>query len=139
MTKKRGLIILLICISIILILIGSFFYVVQSKGFDITIRNSTNSTISGLKITYINIKEDIQIPNIESEKIFKIKIKPTENFDENDMKIYYFDNKKNKQEETIIGYFEKGYSGKVTINIESIDANGKIKFKIESSYISIFF
>jgi hypothetical protein len=45
----------------------------------------------------------------------------------------YKDNKGNLHTEYVIGYFEKGYSGKAVINIKSADENGKLEVEIKSN------
>lgn len=42
------------------------------------------------------------------------------------MKIYYFDKSNIRHDEILVGYFEKGYSGKVYVEINSIDKDGKL-------------
>ncbi|KKI88653.1 hypothetical protein WQ54_31065 [Bacillus sp. SA1-12] len=57
----------------------------------------------------------------------------TEEFDEAALKLEYKDNKGNLHTEYVIGYFEKGYSGDATVNIKSIDANGKLEIEIKEN------
>jgi hypothetical protein len=109
--------------------LGKFMFF--NKGFDITINNNTDITLSGLKVTYEKIAKDIDIPSLSAHKNLKINVLPSENFSENAMRIYYFDNQGSRQEEYIIGYFEKGDSGKIIVNINSVDKDGKLLFKIK--------
>ncbi|WP_411682148.1 hypothetical protein [Clostridium thailandense] len=120
-------------VLLIFIFLALVKFAIFDRGFDITIRNNTDITVSGLKITYEKITKDIEVPSLSSHKKLKINVLPTENFSENSMKIYYIDNQGNKQEECIVGYFEKGYRGKVTVDINSVDKNGKLYFKVISS------
>ena len=126
--KKKKFSILSVIILLLFILLYMFF--IYSNGFDITIKNKTNVQIDGLRLTYNGIKKDIEIPSIKSNAVYSININPQEEFGENSMKIYYMDKLGNRNEETIIGYFEKGYSGKVFIDIVSIDLSEKITFKV---------
>lgn len=103
-----------------------------NRGFDITINNNTDIMVSGLKVTYEKITKDIEVPSLSAKKKLKINVSPTENFSENAMKIFYIDNQGNRQEECIVGYFEKGYSGKVIVDINSVDKNGKLFFQVKN-------
>lgn len=130
--NKRSLIIV-ITVSVIICL-GIIGYVILSNihsGFDVEIKNNTSGNLSGLNITYNGILEDIQLPQIEAGKTNKINVNPKENFGENSMIIYYKDKRGVIQENTLIGYFEKGYSGKVKVNINSQDKNGLLVMQIE--------
>jgi hypothetical protein len=113
-----------------LIGIGSYFIFSGQEGFDITVKNQTNKEISGLYLTYENIKSDIKIPSIEPEKEYKFNVTPTEDFGENSMILYYQDDKGIKHTEYVFGYFEKGYYGDAVITLKSIDENGKIQVEI---------
>lgn len=136
--KRKFIIIAVIGVLIILagvvvagkMLMGFIF----TSGFDISIGNQTSSKISGLKITYMNAAKDVVVPDIEANFKAKMNINPSENFGENSMKLYYFDKAGNRHEETIVGYFEKGYSGKSNIEIISIDKNGVMTVKVKEEF-----
>ena len=102
-------------------------------GFDITVVNETEKNVNGLNITYGYITKDIEIPIIPPKSIYKFYITPQEQFGENTMRLYYFDNNKIKHSEIIFGYFEKGYFGQATIKVTSLDKNGKMKIQIKGS------
>ncbi|MHC1682211.1 MAG: hypothetical protein AB6733_04595 [Clostridiaceae bacterium] len=104
----------------------------DNDGFDIEIKNTLNEDVSGLTITYKNITEDIALPTIKSGETYKLNITPKEEFNENQMTIYYKDKRGVTQKNTLIGYFEKGYSGEVKVTINSIDNNGLIYMRIEN-------
>jgi hypothetical protein len=108
-------------------------FILLNKGFDIIINNNTDTTLSGLKITYEKITKDIDINSISAHEHLKINIVPSENFSENAMRIYYIDNQGNREEEYIIGYFEKGYKGRVIVDINSVDKDGKLLIKVKDS------
>lgn len=105
-----------------------------TSGFDISIVNQTSSKISGLKITYLSAAKDIIVPDINANSQVKLNVNPSENFGENSMKIYYFDKAGNRHEETIVGYFEKGYSGKSNAEIKSIDDAGILIVKVKEEF-----
>lgn len=118
-------------------IVGLVGYVLVQDGFDIKVKNQTNKEVSGLYLTYDNIKSDIKIPLIASGEIYKLNVNPTENsnkdFDEGAMKLQYKDNEGISHTEYVIGYFEKGYSGNAVITIKSIDDNGKLDIEIKEN------
>lgn len=125
-TKKYLLIVLII------LLIGScLFFMNRHSGFNITIKNNTSETISGLNITYEGTMKDIKIPNIDKYEEYKLNIDPKEDFSESSMSIYYTDKRNYIQKNILIGYFEKGYRGDVEVNINSQDENGLIIMQIQ--------
>ncbi|MEH7464356.1 hypothetical protein V7166_20505 [Bacillus thuringiensis] len=128
----------LVVITVMVIgIVGLVGYVLAQDGFDIKVKNQTNKEVSGLYLTYDNIKSDIKIPLIASGEIYKLNVNPTENsdkdFDEGAMKLQYKDNKGILHTEYVIGYFEKGYSGNAVITIKSIDDNGKLDIEIKEN------
>ncbi len=104
----------------------------DSKGIHIIIGNETNETVSGLRITYNNINQDILIPSINSQMKYDINVEPKEEFSENQMKLYYVDKDRKIHEEIVVPYFEKGYRGQVFVKIKAIDSAGVITFEIKS-------
>ena len=105
-----------------------------TTGFDISIYNQTNTKTSGMKITYMNAVKDIEVPIVEANSTIKLNVNPTENFGENSMVLYYFDNEGKRHEETIVGYFEKGYNGKSNVKIKSIDGVGKLTIEAKEEF-----
>ena len=87
--------------------------------------------LSGLSITYTGIGKDIELPEVKAGERYKLNIDPSEDFSENSMIIYYKDKRGYTQKNTLIGYFQKGNKGKVTVNITSQDKNGLIMMQIE--------
>lgn len=128
-----------IIVSIIVVIIGSVgfatFRLVQDE-FDIRVANETNKEVSGLYLTYDNIKSDIKIPSIVSGEKYVLNVNQNEvsnnDFSEDALKLEYKDNKGNLHTEYLIGYFEKGYTGKAVINIKSVDENGKLDVEIKN-------
>lgn len=123
-------------IGLILILISyskvNRFFTIRD-GFNVTIYNNTNTQINGLKITYHNITKDIEVPLIEPNQKIILNVIPSENFIENQMKIKYADSNGNTQIMVIVGYFEQGYSGDVTVKILSRDNVGFLIFDIDEN------
>lgn len=131
--KKLNILLFGTLVSILLLVLLFFInfdFSIFSDSFKIKFKNTTDSSISELKITYEMINEDIAIPTIKANSSLDIEITPTENFDENAMKLYYFDNKGSKHEEFLVGYFEKGWGGRVYVDIIEIDSNGKLTLEI---------
>lgn len=135
---KRKIIITVV-VALVLILVGllvackEFLGFIFTSGFDISIYNQTNTKISGLKITYKNVTKDVEIPDVEANSKVKLNVNPSENFGENSMMLYYLDKGNKRHEETIIGYFERGYSGKVNIEINSINESGRLEIKVKET------
>lgn len=128
-----------IIVSIIVLIIGALGFVtirLAQEGFDIRVENETNKEVSGLYLTYDNIKSDINIPSIASGEKYTLNVNQNEDsnndFSEAALKLEYKDNKGNLHTEYLIGYFEKGYTGKAVVNIKSIDENGKLEVEIKN-------
>lgn len=129
--------IFIVVIVLLLIISGLISYKVYSNkhiGFDIEIKNNTGVNISGLTITYKGIVKDLELPEIEAGKIYKFNINPKEDFSENSMIIYYKDKRGYIQRNTLISYFEKGYNGRVNVNINSQDKNGLIIMQVQEKF-----
>lgn len=114
-------------IFIIYILFGCENYI------NIELKNNTYSTISGLSLTYPNLEGDIKISDIESNKSYKLRISPSEISNEGNVKLYYLDQSGTKQEVILVGYFERGYKGKVEGVINSKDSNGKLEIEVKGN------
>lgn len=108
---------------------------IEPAGFNITIKNETGMEISGLYLTYNEIRKDIEIPAILPGKKNKIEVRPQEEFGENSMTMYYFDADGVRQEETVIGYFEKGYYGEVMITLKSVNQQGVIEMEMKEDIL----
>jgi hypothetical protein len=129
-----------IIVSIIVLIIGALgfaSYKLGQDGFDITVENKTNKEVSGLYLTYENIKSNIKIPFLALGDKYTINVNPNEesndDFSEAALKLEYKDNKGDLHTEYVIGYFEKGYSGKAVINIKSVDESGKLEAEIKTN------
>lgn len=129
---KRNVI---IAVTLLLLITSGFIsyklFANKHDGFNIEIKNNISENIRGLTITYQGIDKDIELPEIEAGKTYKINVNPKEDFGENSMIIYYKDKSGFVQKNTLIGYFEKGYNGKVNVNINSQDKNGLIIMQIQ--------
>jgi hypothetical protein len=129
-----------IIVSIIVLIIGALgfaSYKLGQDGFDIRVENKTNKEVSGLYLTYENIKSNIKIPSLASGDKYTINVNQNEesndDFSEAALKLEYKDNKGDLHTEYVIGYFEKGYSGKAVINIKSVDESGKLEAEIKTN------
>lgn len=130
MRKKHFITIATISIGLILLVISLYKFFVIKDEFNVTIYNNTNTQVSGIKITYHNIKKDIEVPIIEPGEKTTLRINPKEDFVENQMKLNYEQSNGNKQSMVIIGYFEKGYSGNVTVKVSSKENSGFAVFDV---------
>jgi len=118
---KKKWIIISICIVLVSIL---GINVLKKDTVTLIINNTTNEDIDYLKLNYTGLGNDIDIPTIKANDKINFKVNIDNNFREGCMKIYYI-HKNKKIEFVIIGYFEKGYKGKVNVNI-SVE-NGTIQ------------
>ncbi|WP_194192452.1 hypothetical protein [Clostridium chrysemydis] len=129
MSKKNKIIIgvlILFLLGVVGILKFSF-----SNGYKISITNNTNKTIKKLELKY---KVDSMIQNIsqiESKTSWKYTIDTNSIQGENAIILTYKDNKGNSYEEYVVGYLEKGYSGKANVVINNVDENGKLEITIK--------
>ncbi|MEH7452639.1 hypothetical protein [Gottfriedia acidiceleris] len=131
---KKILVIIAILITGI---VGIKVYFLFHSGFDIKIKNQTNINVTGIYLTYDHFKNDIKIPTIASHKDYKLNINPSKDVGESTMELQYKDNKGKLHTESVIGYFEGGYSGNILITIKSVDDDGKLKIKIKED-ISLY-
>jgi len=128
---------ILVVIAILIMgLVGIKGYFLFHSGFDIKIKNQTNRNVTGIYLTYDDLKSDIKIPKIASHNDYKLNVNPTD-VGESSIELQYKDYKGKLHKETVIGYFEDGYSGDVLIAIKSVDDDGKLKFKIKED-ISLY-
>ncbi|SFC35452.1 hypothetical protein SAMN05443252_10318 [Bacillus sp. OV322] len=112
---------------------AALFYISQ-RGLDIKVQNQTNKEIAGLYVTYNHIKKDISIPPIAAKSSYKLHVDPVKtskaDFNEGALKIVYKDLKGNMHSETVLGYFERSYSGDAVVKIKSVDRDGVLAIKI---------
>ncbi|MBV4419266.1 hypothetical protein KM800_07960 [Clostridium tyrobutyricum] len=126
MRKGKYFLIIAICL-IALYLIYSFF----KPGVKISINNNTFKEISGLKIKSSALINDVKITNISKHGKYTIKLKLSKDFDESNMTMYYFDNKGSKHSIYLLGYFEKGYRGKIDVTLNSINTKGILSVNVK--------
>ncbi|AQR94341.1 hypothetical protein [Clostridium saccharoperbutylacetonicum] len=102
-----------------------------SSGYKISIANNTNKTIENLELRY-KVGDIIQnISQIESKKSWKGAIDTNSIQGENAIILTYKNNKGTSYEEYVVGYLEKGYSGKADVVINKIDENGKLEMEVK--------
>lgn len=129
MSKKNKIIIgVVILFTLVVIGIYKFSF---SSGYKISITNNTNKTVEKLELKY-KVGNIIQtISQIESKNSWKDTIDTHSIKGENAIILTYKDSKGNSYEEYVVGYLEKGYSGKVNVVINNIDENGKLEITIK--------
>ncbi|WP_419881551.1 hypothetical protein ACN6MY_18860 [Peribacillus sp. B-H-3] len=114
-------------------LAGAAFFYISQHGLDIRVQNETNKEIAGLYVTYNHIKKDIKIPPVSAKSSYKFHVDPVKNstadFNEGALNIQYKDSKGNVHSETVIGYFERSYSGDAVFKIKSVDKDGVLAVK----------
>lgn len=102
-----------------------------SSGYKISIDNNTNETVENLNLKY-KVGNTIQtVSQIKSKKSWKDTIDTNIIQGENAIILTYKDNKGNFYEEYVVGYLEKGYSGKANVVINKIDENGKLEIEVK--------
>lgn len=125
--KKKTLIILGI-ILIVLLSVGVY-WLKDSSTFKITINNKTNKEISGLQISYSNNSKSINVPSIKVGESTEVKVKADES---GSLVMYYTDILGDSHKEILAGYFQQGDSGKVVVNITSVNELGIYGMEIAS-------
>ncbi len=129
MGKKNKIIIsVLVVFSILVIGVFKFSF---SSGYKISIENKTNKTIENLELKYYVGNTIKTISQIEPQKSLKYNIDTNSIQGENSIILTYKDNKGNSYEESVVGYLEKGYSGKSNVVINKIDDNGKLEIEVK--------
>lgn len=131
MSKKNKI----ITSIVILLLLGvtGIYKFSFSSGYKISITNNTNKTVEKLELKY-KVGNIIQtISQIESKKTWKNTIDTNSIQGENAIILTYKDNKDNVYEEYVVGYLEKGYSGKANVVINNINKNGKLEITIKEN------
>lgn len=123
--SKKNKIIMGISILFLLGFVGIYKCSLSSE-YKISIINDTNKTIEKLEVKY-KVGNIIQnISQIKSKKTWNCTVNTDNIQGENSIVLIHKDKKGNSYEEYIIGYLEKGYSGKTEVVINSIDKNGKL-------------
>lgn len=129
MSKKNKIVIVALIVFILGVIgIIKFSFI---SGYKISITNNTNKTVENLELKY-KVGNIIQtISQIESKKYWKYIIDTNSIQGENAIILTYKDNKGNFYEEYVVGYLEKGYSGKANVVINKIDENGKLEIEVK--------
>ncbi|MEK3807570.1 hypothetical protein [Metabacillus sp. SLBN-84] len=133
---KRWLVNLMIALLLMVLFVlpvkGMF-----SSAITITITNQSEHQLDEMEISYFYNKEKIVIPSLEPKETYQVKIVPRERFSESSMKLLYKDKSGKQLEETIVGYFEKGYRGSADMTAKNKQSSGKITFDTEED-ISVY-
>jgi hypothetical protein len=119
-------------LAVIILISMSLFvnFSVKVNGFKLKIINDTNITIEGLKFEFEKEEKIIDIPKLSSKKFIDLFIETNDISTETILSLVYFDKNGQKKYKTVVPYLEKGYSGKGTIKIISIDELGHIEFDV---------
>lgn len=103
----------------------------SSTNSTISIKNNTDSTISGLKIIYSDVDNAIEIPEILQKQVYRTKLILPDSFSEGSIKLLYLDYSGAVHEEYIEGYIEKGYKKKIRVTVDSVDDRGVLTINID--------
>lgn len=128
--SKKNKIIISVLVVFLIVVIGVFKFSFSS-GYKISIDNNTNKTIENLELKYYVGNTIKTISQIEPKKSWKYNIDTNSIQGENSIILTYKDNKGNSYEESVVGYLEKGYSGKSNVVINKIDDNGKLEIEVK--------
>lgn len=128
MSTKNKISVLAILLIVVIIGVFKFGF---SSGYKISIKNNTDKTIENLELKYYVGDTLTTISQIEPKKSWKYNIDTNNIQGENAVILTYKDNKGNSHEEYVVGYLEKGYSGKSNVVINKIDDNGKLEMEVE--------
>lgn len=125
--KKKNLIILGI---ILVVLIGAGLYFFNNKStYKVVINNKTDKEISGLQISCGSNSKNIEVPDIGPSSSKEVRVKSEEN---GSLVMYYTDYLGDSHKELLAGYYQKGASGKIVVNITSINDLGIYSMEIAS-------
>lgn len=125
---KKKILMILGIILIVLLSVGVY-WLKDSSTFKITINNKTNKEISGLQISYSNNSKSIKVPSIKAGESTEVKVKADES---GSLVMYYTDILGDSHKEILAGYFQQGDSGKVVVNITSVNELGIYGMEIAS-------
>ncbi|WP_175637770.1 hypothetical protein [Metabacillus schmidteae] len=132
--KKIKLIIFVLILIIPITIVVLFNIVLFKVGIDIRVSNQTDNEISGLYVSYDEIKSEVKIPTLKPKENYILEVSDSknsnENFDEAALLLEYKDKSGKLHREYIVGYIERGYSGFANIKITDKDENGKLKVEI---------
>ncbi|MEI2467442.1 hypothetical protein AB9M62_00265 [Bacillales bacterium AN1005] len=134
---KKKLVITILLVLIPVAIISVIFNILTQKGIDINITNQTNREITGLYVTYNEIKSELRIPSLRPGEKYKLNVSDeknsNENFSEGALLLEYKDKNGDVQTEYIAGYIQIGFSGYASIKIIDMDKTGKLKMKIKDN------
>lgn len=122
---------ILIIVGIILIALigGGFYFFSNQSTYKVVINNKTSTEISGLQISYSDNSKNISIPSIKAGDSKEVNIQTDKN---GSLVIYYTDVLGDSHKEILTGYFQKGSSGKVVVNIIALNYLGIYSMEIVS-------
>jgi hypothetical protein len=128
MSKKNIIIMIIMLLVVLLVFIMAMRF---DSGYKIKIINNTDMIVTNLELKY-KVGTTIQsIPQVEPKKSWEYTIDTSNINGENAVILTYRDNSDNLYEESVIGYLEKGYEGKVDVFINEINENGKLEIEIK--------
>lgn len=129
MGKKSKIIIGILILSLLVVVIMAKMNF--NRGYKISITNDSNKTVEKLELKYKSGNKIQTISKIEPEKSWKYTVDTSILQGENAIILSYKDNMGNSYKEYVVGYLEKGYSGKTNVIINNIDENGKLEIELK--------
>ena len=129
MGKKSKIITCILILSLLVVVIMAKMNF--NRGYKISITNDSNKTVEKLELKYKSGNKIQTISKIEPEKSWKYTVDTSILQGENAIILSYKDNMGNSYKEYVVGYLEKGYSGKTNVIINNIDENGKLEIELK--------
>lgn len=128
--SKKNKTIISVLVAFLIVVIGVFKFSFSS-GYKISIENKTDKTIGNLELKYKNGNTIKTISQVEPKKSLEYNIDTNSIQGENAIILTYKGNKGISYEESVVGYLEKGYSGKSNVFINEIDNNGNLGIEVK--------
>ena len=131
MNKSSKNKIFIILALIVLVLLA--YYLMNSKHEElitVTVKNESTEKVNDLNF-FLSNEETFYKITLEANEKKTVKISYNDTFHEGSLMMKYIDSDGNENEETIIGYVEKGQSIKTEVIIKAIDAKGVIEFEVK--------
>lgn len=122
---------IIIWVVVVCIMIFLCFHYVFINGYGVTIQNHTNKTLENMEIKFQSGSTIQTIAKIEPKKSWKYTVNTEVIEGENAILLVYKDKKGNPHKETLVGYVEKGYSGRTKLIVRDVDANGIWKVEVK--------
>ena len=114
---------------------GLTVYLLFQPNLVVFINNETDEEITGLTLTYDEVKSDITVPSVQPGEDESIEISPSEqakdSFTEGSLVLQYEDNSGETHSETVFEHFELGSMGDAEVTITDKNEQGVFTINID--------